>query len=344
MKNAAKIFLSHSSKDKDFVRRLTNDLQSKDIPVWFDEWELNVGDSLNKKISDGIKESGWLAVILSNHSIQSQWVEKELNAALTEELEKQQVFVLPILIEDCEMPLFLKDKMFADFRSNYENGLTALLKRLIPERPTEKSKVDKTAKQPIQRQPTQPRPEELLIKIKDVKINGRHPQYAGLFEVNFELDKTPDDDWNTLFENPTTFTLSTHKATVYGNEIHWMASEDDIANKKHWIYDWVDDANKRYLPIVQTRLAKKEQKFRDTQLESAKVAQLESLLKGGREGTLVFPTDEVMVGKCSLRLDNCAAPNIPGPITQVNFANKGFIHVCFTCLQSQLDEGHWKNE
>ncbi len=283
-----------------------------------------------------------MAVIISNNPIKSGWVEKELNVGLTEELEKQQVFVLPILIEDCDMPLFLKDKLFADFRTNYEAGITALLKRLIPEKTVESPKAVKTQSQQIQRQPIQPRPEELLIKIIDVKINGRHPQASALYEVSFELDKVPDEDWCSLFESPTAYSFSIHKAHVHGNEIQWMASEDDMKNKKHWIYDWVDDANKRYLPVIQTRIAKKEQKFIDTQLESAKLAELESLLKEGREGTLVFPTDEVMVGKCSLHLDECAAPNTPGPITQVNFENKGFIHVCFTCLQKQLDEGHWK--
>jgi hypothetical protein len=342
MNNAAKIFLSHSSKDKDFVRRLANDLNSKNIPVWFDEWELKVGDSLNRKISDGIKESAWLAIILSNNSVTSQWVEKELNAALAQELEQKQIYVLPILIEDCSVPIFLKDKLFADFRSNYERGLTALLRRLIPEIPATNN--NKRSTTSIQRQDSQPNPEDFLIRIVDVEINGRNSQYSGLFEVGFILNKSPDTYWIDLFENPTNYTLSLHKAFVLGNAIQWLASEADISNKKHWIYDWVEDANKRYLPIIQMQLTQKEQKFRESQLENAKIAQLETLLKEGRGGTLIFPTDEVMVGKCSLRLTDCAAPNIPGPITQINFANGGYIHVCFTCLQAQINENNWRLE
>ena len=41
--------------------------------------------------------------------------------------------MLPILIEDCEVPLFLRDKVYADFRIDYETGLHTLLKRLNPE-------------------------------------------------------------------------------------------------------------------------------------------------------------------------------------------------------------------
>lgn len=347
MTKSAKIFLSHSSKDKEFVRRLANDLQTSSVPVWFDEWELQVGDSLTSKIGEGIKESGWLAVILSKNSIKSAWVEKELNAGLATELEKRQVYVLPILIEDCEIPIFLKDKLFADFRHNYSNGLSSLLRRLIPEHPqiTNASiQKQKLEKQTVQRQPKQPNPQELLINIGTVKIDGRHPQYSGLFNVVFVLDKTPDDDWAALFERPTTFSLSIHPAKVYGKEIHWMASEDDIKRNKHWIYDWVEDANKRYLPIVQTRISRQEEKLRQGQLENVKIAELENILQGGREGTLILLTDEVMVGKCSLRLEGCEAPNNPGPITQVNFTNKGHIHVCYNCLQKQLDNGNWTTQ
>lgn len=343
MNKSAKIFLSHSSKDKDFVRKLANDLQNNGVPIWFDEWELKVGDSLNSKIADGIKESGWLGIVISSNSINSKWVEKELNAGLATELEKKQVFVLPIVIDNCEIPIFLQDKLFADFRTDYSTGLRALLSRLIPETKIVTKRTTDLKKE-IHKQPIQPHPEESLLKIVDVKINGKHPEYSGLFDIRFVLDKYPDDNWSALFNRPTTWSPSIHPAEVYGKEIHWMASEEDIKNKKHWIYDWVDDANKRYLPIVKAQFAKEEEKFRKSQLENAKVAELETLLKGGREETLITLTDEVLVGKCSLRLDGCSAPNNPGPITQVNFVNQGFIHTCFECLQKQIDDGKWKAE
>jgi hypothetical protein len=125
------VFLSHSSADKSFVTRLAVDLRSKDIPVWFDRWELKVGDSLSSKIADGINESGWLAVVLSKQSVSSSWVKKELNAALARELQEKNVFVLPIIMEDCDIPLFLLDKVYADFKESYQHGLDVLLKRLL---------------------------------------------------------------------------------------------------------------------------------------------------------------------------------------------------------------------
>lgn len=125
------VFLSHSSKDKGFVSRLATDLKSRGVPVWFDQWELKVGDSLTEKIERGINESGWLAVVLSKSSTTSDWVQKELRAALARELRDKNVFVLPIMIDDCEIPLFLLDKLYADFRTSYKHGVESLLKRIL---------------------------------------------------------------------------------------------------------------------------------------------------------------------------------------------------------------------
>jgi hypothetical protein len=125
-----RVFLSHSSTDKPFVGRLAIDLRAHNVPVWYDQWELKVGDSLQHMITEGIQGSAWLAVVLSPNSVRSSWVEKELSAGLALELEMKDVFVLPILIEDCAVPIFLKDKLYADFRSSYRSGLDALLARV----------------------------------------------------------------------------------------------------------------------------------------------------------------------------------------------------------------------
>lgn len=129
---ATDLFISYSSKNAEFVARLAHDLRARGIQVWWDKWMMKVGDSLHRKIQEGIKNSAWLAVVLSPHSVNSPWVEKELNSALMKELEQKEVFVLPILYQDCDVPLLLRDKLYADFRSSYSEGLKALLERVTP--------------------------------------------------------------------------------------------------------------------------------------------------------------------------------------------------------------------
>jgi hypothetical protein len=128
----ATIFLSYSHADRPFVERLATDLTLRGITVWYDKWELKVGDSLRDRIQSGLKSSGYLGIVLSPDSVASAWVRVELNAALARELEEGRVHVLPILAQECEIPPFLKDKVYADFRDDYDQGLAELLKRLEP--------------------------------------------------------------------------------------------------------------------------------------------------------------------------------------------------------------------
>jgi hypothetical protein len=100
--------------------------------VWWDKWEMKVGDSLHHKISEGITDASYFAIAISHASVTSPWVERELNAAMVLELEKRKVVVLPLLLEDAEVPILLRDKVYADFRSDYDAGLRQVIARLRP--------------------------------------------------------------------------------------------------------------------------------------------------------------------------------------------------------------------
>jgi hypothetical protein len=75
-----------------------------------------------------MKDASALLVVLSKASVESEWCKKELSYGLTRELEERRVVIIPILIEDCDIPPFLKDKLYADFRSDFDAGLADVLK------------------------------------------------------------------------------------------------------------------------------------------------------------------------------------------------------------------------
>lgn len=121
------IFISYSHADKAFVDKLASKLVENDAHVWVDTWELNVGDSILNRVQEAIQDSSALLIVLSKASVASEWCKKELNAGLMRELAEKKVIVLPVLVEDCDIPVFLREKMYADFRRDFGTGLKALV-------------------------------------------------------------------------------------------------------------------------------------------------------------------------------------------------------------------------
>jgi len=71
------VFLSHSSKDKPVVRPLAERLRKDGIRVWFDEWEIKVGDSIPSKIEEGLERSRVPVLCMSANAFGSDWAQLE---------------------------------------------------------------------------------------------------------------------------------------------------------------------------------------------------------------------------------------------------------------------------
>ncbi|WP_018306167.1 toll/interleukin-1 receptor domain-containing protein [Desulfitobacterium hafniense] len=120
------IFLSHTSIDKPFVEKLARDLKRIGVNVWYDKWEIKTGDSITWKIEEGIRENEYLGIILSPEALNSEWVKSELGGAWVKQMQTKKVVVLPIYYRECQMPFFLIDRKYADFRVDYEQGFNEL--------------------------------------------------------------------------------------------------------------------------------------------------------------------------------------------------------------------------
>ena len=169
------IFLSHNHADKPFVRRLAQDLQDAGVRVWIDEAEIMIGDSLIEKIRQGIDEMEYVGVVISQNSVKSEWVKREVDIAMNQEIEGKLVKVLPLVIEDCELPGFLKGKLYADFRASerYDEELAKVLRRLGKTSPIQSSQTSEATAQEKPSHRTQPNQQGIKIFTLDSPLMYR---------------------------------------------------------------------------------------------------------------------------------------------------------------------------
>ncbi len=89
------VFVSHATEDKDFASPLAHQLRSAGLRVWFDEFELGIGDSLNEKINYGLSRSRYGVVVISPTFFRKHWTQLEMNGFVARQTAGNRV-ILPI--------------------------------------------------------------------------------------------------------------------------------------------------------------------------------------------------------------------------------------------------------
>ena len=124
-KESAKIFISYSLKDDDFVRKLSNDLSRDGFQVLRQDNVVMVGDNIQEKIIESIHKADFFVAVMSQESLESDWVIKEL--AIAPESRKK---IFPILKENVHLPQSMESIQYADFTKEYDSAISALVKSL----------------------------------------------------------------------------------------------------------------------------------------------------------------------------------------------------------------------
>ena len=122
-----RVFVCHNRGDKSTAERIAKEIIRAGHEAFFDKWDIRPGDSLIEKISEGISGSSYLLVLLSKNSVKSNWVRKELEIALARQIKDKHIKVIPCLLEDCDIPVFLEPIAYADFRLSFARGIEELL-------------------------------------------------------------------------------------------------------------------------------------------------------------------------------------------------------------------------
>lgn len=93
-------FISFSYKDKTFAKQLHRDLQNEGVRCWFEPDDMRIGDRVRDRIYESIRSHDKLLLILSEHSVLSQWVGDEVEAAFERERKEERSILFPIKIDN----------------------------------------------------------------------------------------------------------------------------------------------------------------------------------------------------------------------------------------------------
>jgi hypothetical protein len=121
-----RVFISYSRKDLVFVERLSGDLKTAGLEVWYDLSGLEGGTRWGREIQNAIQQSEIFIVVLSPNSVESEWVEKEFMYA-----NSQKRKVIPLLYQPCETPMWFINLHFIDVQGeNYARNFWIILKAM----------------------------------------------------------------------------------------------------------------------------------------------------------------------------------------------------------------------
>ena len=96
-------FISYSSRDQEFAERLHADLQAKGVRCWFAPEDLKIGDKFQDRLEESIQSYDKLLLVLSENSLQSPWVEREVQAAFEREQRNNKLVLFPIRLDEAVM-------------------------------------------------------------------------------------------------------------------------------------------------------------------------------------------------------------------------------------------------
>jgi len=118
-------FFSYSREDSQFAFRLAKDLKDAGAAVWIDQLDIEPGQDWDIAVEAAVARCPRMLLVLSPISVQSRNVRNEIAFALDEKKS-----IIPVLYQDCMVPLQLRRVQHIDFRTDYEHGLKSLLKVL----------------------------------------------------------------------------------------------------------------------------------------------------------------------------------------------------------------------
>lgn len=126
------VFISHASEDNATVKRLTKRLKDDGFDPWLDLERLLPGQDWNLEIEKSMRESGAILLCFSQESVSKEsYIQKEYKRAMRIQEEKPggTIFVIPVRLDECELPFYLREIQWVDYPDGYDRLVAALNQR-----------------------------------------------------------------------------------------------------------------------------------------------------------------------------------------------------------------------
>ena len=123
------VFLSHSSRDVQFVEALDGVLRRHGIPVWYSRTNIRGAQMWHDEIGSALRRCDWFVLVLSPGAVASPWVKRELLYSLQE--SRYAGRIVPLLHEPCvydELSWTLASMQMVDFTCDFDAGCRDLLR------------------------------------------------------------------------------------------------------------------------------------------------------------------------------------------------------------------------
>lgn len=203
----ASVFISYQHADKRLAAGLQDGLEKLGYFVWRDEGELLVGDSIVERVTAALDQIDFVVALVSESSVTSPWCQKEVSLAMTGEIARSGVKVLPVRIDQVEMPPSLKDKLYVEV---YRDDVAQATERLAAsiERHLAPARVIPSRRQhaPERGRASSNESADAPIRVTGVDEKGLgRPRNDGtrgsaLYLVPLRLSRQPSRNWAAYFE------------------------------------------------------------------------------------------------------------------------------------------------
>ncbi len=123
------IFVSYTRSDNAIAQQIVTALDQAGLQPWIDTREIKPGDSFLEKMNEGLGEASYVLLLLSRDSLESQWVQREWLSTLA----GRATVLIPVLLDDSEIPPLLRDIVHFDLRGKISTGVEKIVEFFLNE-------------------------------------------------------------------------------------------------------------------------------------------------------------------------------------------------------------------